>query len=177
MRKLRLFLILSLFCLPLFSQDIILWKRADAPYISGEHFLLTYARSGTNLTSCYLQYLTGIPIKFLFDDRPYLAENRLSVPIDYSKPTLYRTHYPKDLRKIDKQSNKLLYILRNYKEALYRHNYERFKTPEAFRDFFKKNSPIVKEYMEGLQIYDQWDPDLRLMVHYEDLLTDPVAVM
>jgi len=156
------------------SDDVHFLKRTDAPFASGQHFLLTYARSGTNLTSCYLQYFTGKPIKFLFDETTFLAENRLKVPIDYSKQVLYRTHYPKDLRKINHHTNKLLYIQRNYKECLYRHNYDQFSSPEDFEAQFTKNKVMVKEYMEGLETYDRWEPSLRLLIHYEDLLTDPV---
>lgn len=158
-------------------SDIHFLKRTDAPSASGQHFLLTYARSGTNLTSCYLQYFTGKPIKFLFDETTFLAENRLKVPIDYSKLVLYRTHYPKDLKKINNQTNKLLYILRNYKESLYRHNYDQFHSPEDFEVQFTKNKVMVREYMEGLETYDRWEPSLRLLIHYEDLLTDPVNIV
>lgn len=159
------------------APDFTFLKRSDAHLASGQHFLLTYARSGTNLTSCYLQYLTGKPIKFLFDEHTFLAENRLKVPLDYSKLILYRTHFPKDLKKIDKQNNKLLYILRNFKESLFRHNYQQFENPEAFLAFFKKNDPVVQEYMDGLEIYDAWEPTLRLLIHYEDLLNHPMSVI
>jgi Sulfotransferase domain len=168
---------LLLFITALLQAETPFLKRADAPLASGQHFMLSYARSGTNLTSCYLQYLTGKPIKFLFDDDVFLSENRLDLPIDHSKPILYRTHYSQDLTKIDKQSNKLLYILRNYKEAILRHNHKQIASPEAFRELFKKNKAIVTDYMHGLKIYDAWDPSMRLLIHYEDLLTDPVHTM
>ena len=180
MQQLRHFFIsaLLLFFAPALFADtpstLTFLNRIDAPFASGQHFLLTYARSGTNLTSCYLQYLTGKPIKFLFDKSTFLAENRLKVPLDYSKSILYRTHYPKDLKKINNRTNKLLYILRNCKECLYRHNYKEFGSPEEFRDLFTQNDVIVKEYMEGLEIFDNWEPSMRLMIHYEDLLTDPL---
>jgi hypothetical protein len=151
--------------------------RADAAQARGQHFLLTYARSGTNLTSCYLQYLTGKPIKFLFDENTFLAENRLNIPLDYSKPILYRTHYAKDMKKIDNRNNKLLYVLRNFKECILRHNYLQIKSSEEFQNLFKKNDVIVRDYMKGLEIYNDWEPSMRLLVHYEDLLTDPVSTM
>jgi hypothetical protein len=159
------------------SQELTFLTRSDAAEAVGQHFFLSYARSGTNLTSCYLQYLTGKPIKFLFDENSFLAENRLNVPIDYSKPILYRTHFPRDLKKIDKKNNKLLYILRNCKECIFRHNYKQLASPEEYRDMFKEDDVIIREYMEGLEIYDQWEPSLRLLVHYEDLLTDPMTVV
>ncbi|HEY2810966.1 MAG TPA: sulfotransferase domain-containing protein [Rhabdochlamydiaceae bacterium] len=159
------------------EKEISFLARADAPQATGLHFFLSYARSGTNLTSCYLQYLTQKPIKFLFDESTFLAENRLRTPLDYTKPVLYRTHFPKDLTRINPQKNKLLYILRNCKESILRHNYQMFESPEEYRDLFKKNHVIVREYMEALQLYDKWAPSMRLLVHYEDLLTDPMTVV
>jgi len=159
------------------TSDVHFLTRSEAPFVSGQHFLLTYARAGTNLTSCYLQYLTGKPIKFFFLEINLLAENRLKIPIDYSKPILYRTHDPKDLRNINRRTNKLLYVLRNYKESLYRHNHDKFKSPEEFEIQFTKDKVMVREYMEGLEVFDSWDPHLRLMIHYEDLLTDPMSVI
>lgn len=174
-----LFLSLLLFALALNAEmtEPSFLTRKEAPHTTGQYFLLSYARSGTNLISCYLQYFTSMPIKFLFDKSAFLSENRLNMKLDYSKPILYRTHFPQDLRKINKQENKLLYILRNPKECIYRHNFQKFAYVENFRDLFRDDDVIVREYMEGLEIFDTWESSLRFLVHYENLLTDPVGTL
>ncbi len=145
-----------------------------APEKTDQHFLLTFPRSGTNLTSCYIQALARKPIWFMDQHAPHRrANNRLDLKLDYTKTPLYRSHFHMPLKGMNKNGNKLLLILRNYKECIHREN-TKIHSNEEFRDLFVKEEQIVKTYLNNLAMYDSWDPANRLLIYYEDLIKTPV---
>jgi len=185
------FLCLALFALPLIGSIYGCSKKSNKisgppnrPFNreeTGQNFLLTFPRSGTNLVSCYIQGLTQRPI-WLIDQKssPHLANNRLSLSLDYSKTPIYRSHKGDRFEGLNKSGNKLILIVRNYKECIHRESSyqsdEKFvyRSDEEFANFFLKMEPIVKNYIKNLATYDQWDPQNRLLIFYEDLMTSPL---
>ncbi len=55
----------------------------------------------------------------------------------------------------------LILLLRNYKEEIGKHS------KGNFTNFFDS-------YFENLQVYDNWNPEKRYLVLYEDIITKPV---
>ncbi len=143
--------------------------------------MLTSPRSATNLLSCYIQSLTQRPI-WLIDQKaaPHVANNRLDLTLDFSKTPIYRSHKADRFEGLNKLNNKLILIVRNYKECIHRdssHTSDKnfvYPSEEEFANFFLKMEPNVKNYIHNLVIYDQWDPQNRLLIFYEDLMTSPL---
>lgn len=146
------------------------------PNGSNQFLLLTYPRSGTNLTSCYVQALTGRPIRWIDQKGPTITDNRLGLEIDFSKPVLFRDHGEYPILTLHKNSNKLLFLLRNYREAIRRQQIAN-KSTQEFYSLFSQNELIVRRYFNNLKTYDAWDRKNSLIIYYEDLLTDPVTEM
>ncbi len=148
------------------------------PNEGGQHFLLTFPRSGTNIASCYVQSIAKKPIWFIDQPKPYChANNRLNLQLDYSKTPIYRSHEAEPLQGLNKQGNKLLFLLRNYKECVHRKNHmKNGKHPsnEEFKNLFVDTHPSVKNYIDNLTTYDHWDPANRLLIFYEDLIANPL---
>jgi len=144
----------------------------------GNEFLLTFPRSGTNLISCYLQALTGKPIHWIKQNDRRTSDNRIHVPINYSKLVLWRDHGKHDLLIFNKNQNKLLFVLRNYKECISRHMASKEAiTPEQLELAFLMKSDLVLQYINNIKMYDNWDPENRLLINYEDLISNPVSEM
>lgn len=142
---------------------------ADA---SNQHFFMTFPRSGTNLTNCYIQALTGKPIAFFTHKGTNTALNRLNMVLDYSKTTLYREHHGHLLAPWNKNGNKLLFVLRNYKESIHRKT--NLKNAKDFRDVFTDDGPVLWQYINNIRIFHHWDVNNRLLIYYEDLISDPM---
>lgn len=144
------------------------------PNSEKQYFFLTFPRSGTNLTSCYIQATTGIPIWFLNQvSSRAISNNRLGIKLDYSKKPLFRTHTTEKLQGLNTNGNKLLFVLRNYRECIHR-RVTTYDTNESFKNLFLSNEEVVQQYIENLTAYDAWDPLNRLMIFYEDLISNPV---
>ena len=137
------------------------------PDVGGHHFLLTFPRSGTNLTCCYIQAATGKPIWFLNQaTSDLLSNNRLQLRLDPSKSPLFREHIFEMLNGLNKKGNKLLFVLRNYKECIHR-RVKSFNTNNEFKNLFINRDPVVEQYIGNLSTYDQWDPAHRLLIYYK----------
>ncbi len=140
-------------------------------------FLLTYPRSGTNLMSCYIQSLTAQPIHWIEQPDARISDNRLGIPLDYTKTIIYRDHGQLNLSAWNKNQNQLLLVVRNYKESLHRANILFLKNPKDFLALFIQPSAALEDYTRNLMTYHNWDPAYRLLVYYEDLIQNPVEEM
>jgi len=170
----KLFVLFSFLLFTSSTPPIILdWSKAEK--MEEKEFFLSYPGSGTNWTLSLLQILAKKPVGNGCDSsyvQKYVT-NRLNLPLDYSKTTLYRTHFVHDsLRRINPSKNKLLLIVRNYKECHSR----------ALK-FHKKNNSasnvytqiaFLDEYLDPLNFYENWkDSKTKLLIYYEDLITKP----
>jgi hypothetical protein len=162
------------FLVPLFAFANISSSRPFNPNASEQRFLLTFPKSGTNIISGYIQAIIKNPIQFIdSSNNQAVACNRMFLTLDFSKPVIYRTHHVHQLAGLNINGNKLLMILRNYKECIHRHAKE-YKTVDEFKNLFIYYAPIVQRYFNTLSFFDSWDPNNRLLIYYEDLIANPL---
>lgn len=141
-----------------------------------EHFqfLLTYPRSGTHLMCGYVQALTNKPVDwFTYGKKKFFREHRIN-EFNSQDIVLYKEHWAYNLNSMNKNGNKLLFLLRNYKESIPRSKTKAIHgTEDLLNQFFGAHSAIER-YMKNIKIYDEWDPDCRLLIYYEDLIVNPM---
>lgn len=131
--------------------------------------LLTFPRSGTNLISCYIQAITRMPIRW---SPKSPAINRLNLKLDHYKDTLVRYHKGYKIEKLNKNGNKLIFILRNYKEAI--HRASNVDDPDKFKNLFVDDSPVFQQYIKNIKVFHHWDKSNRLIIYYENLIVKPL---
>ena len=143
--------------------------------INEAEFLLTFPRSGTNLFIVTTQLLFQKPVKKLTNlkrhNDPQL--NRLHLTLDYTKTPLYRTHdVIPEMHNLNPFTNKLIVVLRNYKECLISENNY---TPEQLKlDILDDNQNVkysFSKYIKILNFFESWkDKSSKLLIYYEDLV-------
>lgn len=125
-------------------------------------YLVTAPRSGTHFMLYSLEYLTK---------RPWNVGGQKTIwkwfdlGSDPQKEPLTHTHNFSRLRAKQEEGDRMLLIVRNYREAITRHyqNYEKtLKSIESNCDYFA-----------NLYTYEKWPEDSRLLIYYEDLMKDP----
>ncbi|MBS0619970.1 MAG: sulfotransferase domain-containing protein [Verrucomicrobia bacterium] len=103
---------------------------------------------------------------------------------------IYGAHNPKDLwiEKDGEKHDKLILIVRNYREALLRHFKSNprwvlaeLKEQAKFR-YLDESSALTfilyrDHYFNNLRVYDFWDPSKRLLIYYEDFLVNPRPIL
>lgn len=167
--SMRRIILLLVFILQVFSSG---WaKESLDPNASQVEFLISYPRSGTNLLTGYIQNLTGKPISVAAGTISELAMNRLAVPINASKKPLYRAHHAHEIQGWNKNGNKLICIIRNYKECITREHQR--KSISKLLDKIERGDPTAEHYIDNLRVFDAWDKDNRLLIYYEDLISKP----
>lgn len=136
-------------------------------------FILTYPRSGTHLTSAYIQGTTATSFRCLngWVLHTFLSSSRFARITGEGR--MFHTHFGGLLEKYNCGENKLLFILRNYKESIVRHT-RGDRSDESVLADFANNRHALRHYMKNLAVYDAWDPSRRLLVYYEDILRNPL---
>lgn len=176
---------LLLFCSAAQSAEDLSYKREKAQFFrdgsihefpykeSGPKlFTLSYRGSGSHYFMYLVQYFSRrvwqVPHKRYFFHLPR---------IDLDHPPYYRCHEVRGRHFFNEhhgyffpynaQRDKLILLLRNYKESC-------CKTP-----FYKRNRKAsalqglggsCAKYYQNLRCFDQWNPENRFLVRYEDLL-------
>ncbi len=127
-------------------------------------FCMSMQRTGTNWTLASLEYLTGRKVQ----------ENLMRIPstkFNIFKAPMYVSHYPAEIALVCKKKNKLIMLIRDYREVLLRYA----KTnPDA--QLVLKNMDVEKtinRYKMMIQEYENWPENNRHCVYYEDLLNNP----
>ena len=108
-------------------------------------------------------------------------ENIMGYPIDYSKPTFYWGHEFYLLTHLNRNRNKLIFILRDPKENLcsqliHHYHLDAKNHDQLNQRFFAsmKGADIVfDQYMTRLQLYDSWTRKHRLLIDFESLCNKP----
>lgn len=161
MYKILLFTIFLPFFL--FSNDTAIFKDFN---IKNENtFYLSYMRGGTNWLAYCITELTKIKV---------LNDNRFKQEISAKKPRIFFAHSigllksstNTSLEKINKPRNKLVVLVRNYKESFLRNGFTNPKTNNIIK-------AEVQVYLNNIILYDEWNPKNRLLIYYEDLISDP----
>jgi hypothetical protein len=130
--------------------------------MAGYTYLLSYPRSGKTWVTYMLrsQYGTSFPDPDTFRKQ---SEKHNENPYRF-------THIFSDLSKVNKSENKLLFLIRNYKESI-RRNYLS-STSKAYKDILQQG-PQFDIYINNLYLYDSWPEQNRCMIYYEDLIEMP----
>lgn len=133
-------------------------------------FLISFPRSSQHWMKSCIEILSGIPIYSLYDG--YELQNPLNVPLDHRKKPCFVTHFPDWVEGAPTNKNRLFVVVRNYKECIIR------RAISFGRSFdFNKDRSSFDLYAQILQYYDAWDPDHRLLLYYEDIITHPEEEM
>ena len=138
---------------------------------------LSFMRTGTNWLFTCIQALTNKPLYYVehaskgqYGIRKGI--NHLKINLDEAKKPLYHSHIT-DLVNQLPRSNRLLLIIRNYKEVFIRRVRD---NPEDFSQLIKRNKQF-RVYCSYLNVYEKWDPQNRLLIYYEDLIQKPAETL
>ncbi len=145
--------------------------------IHHEQFLLSYPHSGAHLLLAITQKLTKKTLRHI--DMPWLETtslvNPLSLERDFSKKSLYFTKNAELLTEIDSESNKMILLLRNYKECIPRW---RFCNEVDLLESAKSCMGGFTSYLDNILCYHNWsNPKTKLLIYYEDLVKKPRKVI
>lgn len=132
--------------------------------------LLTYPRSGNTWVRYCVERISGRPSVYPESKGDSPIGSRMDIGVDLSaSPILYKSH---NVPRTD--DKRLIVILRDYKEAIPRHQREQEKL--GLMDFFysqtKGRHNAEVDYIKILQQFDNHSGD-KLLIHYEDLIMHP----
>lgn len=136
-------------------------------YKGPKTFLLSYPRSGNTWMRYSLEYNTLRPTFHTYhvDPRNQPLAWLAGFEIDYTKPPIEKIHEKKDF---DTDVDQLILLVRNPKETIKRAEHT-----------ISKNILISKGklYFDNIALFDSWNPQKRILIYYEDFLTDPKATL
>lgn len=156
--------------------------------ISDQLFILTNPKSGSHLLLYSIMKMTKRPLRgrvplwhFLNDPPFFPPENIMDYELDFSKPTIYWGHEYHLLSKLNRNNNKLIFVMRDYKENIASNlilkyelgSHEKSLLGEYLRKEILEEGMIFKEFILRLKLFDRWDPDNRLLVQFKDLVAYP----
>lgn len=134
-------------------------------------YLLSSGRSGTHLLMYTISYLT----------KRICGDNRFgeAVGADPSLPAIYQIHSQTNAfewygKTLDRENDYLILIMRNYKESLLRTTCENYLGVLKILQSPKGSWGL--EIFENLEEYDCWNPKHRLLIYYEELITNPAKI-
>lgn len=135
--------------------------------------ILSIPRSGVNMFSCSLLAITKRPVgRYPNSIQPY-SSGRLDIDWISTKPFGYRTHKYIDVTEGSPGFDKLIFIVRSFKELIFRE----FDIIDI-KDFHNKEvQNYIENYIKCFEAYDSWPVNKRLLVFYEDMCVDLVHVL
>lgn len=142
---------------------------------SNEHVrLMSYPRSGNHWTMYIIEYFcqrTDLYERPVTGDHTYvgvpLYQESLFEEEDLQR-NIIKVHCPKNNSKFP-----MIFILRNFKEVLARHLCDPAEKPENICNRIKLAITNRDYYFSNIKVFDEMDPEERLLVYYEDLLDFP----
>ena len=143
------------------------WHIRHNPHLAdGCTFLISFPRSSQHWMKSCVEILSGIPIHSLYPN--YGLQNPLNIPLNRKQKPCFVTHFPDWIQGAPTDKNRLFIVVRNYKECIIRRALS-FGRPFSFA----KDKSSFDLYADILKCYDGWDPDHRLLLYYEDIITQP----
>ncbi len=140
-------------------------------------YLISFPRSGSSWMMYIIQYLTRQPWD-VGVNKPQIFPP-LKKEVDTGLPLHYRSHSSSGLQvlrntkrpyKPHKEGDKLILMLRNYRECTLRHfSYDKTKVHNQLH----ANNKSPSNYFNLISTYELWNPENRLLVYYEDLMKNP----
>ena len=128
-------------------------------------FLLTAPKSGTNWMAYSLMQLTKQPFMYI---SPQIRNVRILQCTNIKDDAFICAHLPSIVLNQNQNtvSDKLIVLVRNYFEEL-------ISLWGDYKQTFKSAMSTSKHnYFDILNLYDAWNPNQRILVYYEDLMTD-----
>jgi len=132
--------------------------------------LLSYPRSGNSL----VKYFIKRSIKATtVHDCLYQRNIKYNKTVDPSWEKkqlkagniLFKEHFSKNCKSFDPNSDSLVFVIRNYKECIFRHNKKRALNSVDYR------KSEMQKYLDNLKFYDEWSGK-KVMLYYEDLIVN-----
>jgi hypothetical protein len=145
------------------------------PYI-----IASYPRSGNTWIRYIIEWFSGQPTLGINwrkgkpwpihpTDRP-ICERINGFKTNGDSPIAEKKHFVFHLKKPEDFQKDVVLVIRNYKEAIIRHNPKTLNNNELF----KKQ---IYPYMEMIRAYDDFFLGRQHIVYYEDLISSPVKVI
>ncbi len=135
-------------------------------------YLLCYPRSGSHWLAYTINVLTGVAIAD-FPQRPHLKPEAVEGPIEHT-----HGHDKEFWDRFDEKNDRLIYIIRNYKECLVRHYKTKGKSLrfKSLKDELRGTCKVsttkyTTDYIALLALYNRLGSQQKLLVYYEDLIT------
>lgn len=140
-----------------------------------KYYLLSYPRSGNSWLRYMIEWITGVAT---IGDDNFVCDTSIRVkdikafPIEDGEPFITKKH-SMDHDKID-ESRGLIFLIRNFKECIPRNAEHKSKFEMLF---YKCLTESRDSYISLLKTYDEWDCDRKIIIYYEDLITNPYLEM
>jgi len=128
--------------------------------------IMSYPRSGNTWLRYSLEHITKIQtyecgMKLC---TPEGIKNPYKVQFGSGKPFIHKEHFPKDCDRFSPSKDKIILLLRNYKECIIRHgSLKQFDNTK-----FRKNQ--IEVYINNLKYYNKWNN--KIVIYYEDLISN-----
>ena len=140
-------------------------------------YLFSFPRSGNTWMRYCLEWLTKRPTLEKMEKSIHLYNCPLGwsfdMGTDYTKPPIWKMHtldwFNNKFKAYYPDQETLIFLVRNYKEVLLRH------CGMLTIAMLQNKKHQQKNYFENLKLYDKWNPKKRLLIYYEDFMTDPKA--
>lgn len=150
--------------------------------------VLTPQRCGTHWLLYSIRHLTkASPVRGLQKDgTPFKQDSQFDLfgePLNWNTYFLIHVHHPNSIIWQGHQQNKLIVIIRDYKESILRmfNNFSHIKDTigKKHDDAIFKNLPpyygVITWYFENLEYFEQFEGE-KFLVYYEELLLQPERV-
>lgn len=135
--------------------------------------LLSYPRSGNTWVRYIFEFLSKRPTQGYDHKTDAPLGKRVDIGVDLSAPPIaVKSH-----NELGGPDDKLLVVVRDYKEAITRHaKAGGWNTDQKLKEHFIQETSGKEragvDYVKILQLYDEYEGD-KLLVYYEDLIEKP----
>lgn len=140
--------------------------------------LISFPKSGTN----WLQYCM-IQISGRFWTKNNMPFSNFGIE-QTEPPSLLHGHHVTEFQWFDRSKDKLIIIVRNYKESLIRYRgiakIDHIIASLGTEDVANFRKGCIKEgewYLQNLLFFDTWNENNRLLIYYEDLIENPYETL
>lgn len=143
----------------------------------GNTILFSFPRSGLHW-ACYC--VLNLTEDYYVDFPEAYATLKDQSMLEGREKKILRAHtqryFQESVAPIDRQHDRLILLMRDYKECISRE--ARDNWDDALQLLYGKISPgKAKSIFDNLELYDSWPSDRRLLIYYEDLLSNPKQVL
>jgi len=128
--------------------------------------LLSFPRSANTWIRYCLEHITKVQTCDCKDlpGTPNGTKNPFNADLNKElKPFIYKEHFAINCDRFDKKNDKLILILRDYKECLIRH----YGVPRLIKNL----DHDLKQYTDNILFFDKWEGE-KIIIYYEDIINN-----